>query len=598
MNILLIEPRYYTSSVQSYFPIGPAYISAILKQDGHTVHGINTNHIGGSIENALKCVLDRIGEGAFDSVAMGGLCTTFEFQKTLFHRIKHRFPHVICVGGGNLISAEPEWCFREFNVDYGIVGEGEIPARMLYKSIEDHSGIQDIPGLVYSKEGETVENRGTCVHDADQLPIPDWEAFVPKEIIKKTGVMPIFTSRSCPFHCTFCYHPKDSHYRRRSVDHVMDEIEILVGRYGIHHVTVNDELFALDKEWTESFCRSMGSLKNRVTWECQIRVNHADRHVLSMMKNSGCIRVSAGFESGSDAVLKSMKKKITVKESIKGISEIRAGGFLATGGVILGDFAETPETIGETVSFIKEHALIPVSDIGMVVPYPGSAIYQRCLSEGLIVNKEDFLKRLGYFSKLKVNMTAMDDETLLNCQEKASKEVYDWLLKSHSARDVIIEERSGNRTAMNVSCSACGARVSLEVREEGFEVIVPCSSCFYPIMVHPKDLPGLSKRLNDFETFLNTVEHLDRVVLTPSGHDVLRMSALVNIPFDRVIGFLDASPERLAHPFMGKPVFLRNKDELDRLSPETILVISRDYAQEIRRELEPIVQPWQQVIVL
>lgn len=597
MNILLIEPRYYTSSVQSYFPIGPSYIAAVLKQDGHTVHGINANLVQGGMDHLLETISSRIEDGEIDAVAMGGLCTTYEFQKTLFHDLKQKHPHVLRIIGGNLFSAEPDLCFTSFHVDYGIKGEGEVPAHMLFNAIEKGTTIDDIPGLYYKKGQELIGNRGTCLRDTDQLPMPEWEMFVPRETIQKTGVMPLFTSRSCPFHCTFCYHPGESFYRRRSVDHVMAEVECLVSSYGIHHLTVNDELFALDKSWTEAFCKAMQTYKNHVSWECQIRVNNADRHILSLMKSSGCNRVSAGFESGSDTVLTSMKKKATVTDAEHAASEIRAGGFCVTGGIILGDFAETPETIAETVAFIKKNALIPVSDIGMVVPYPGSAIYERCVSEGLIPDKEDFLRSLGYFSKLKVNMTAMDDQTLLYLQEKASEEIYDWTMKTFRAKNVKSLPNTGCcGILISFTCPTCGSEGCLETPGDDLETVATCQACFYPVMIHPKDQPKLTSRLKAFEVSLSGIERWDRVVITPAGHDALRMSALLDLPVERILGFMDASPMRMAHPFMGKPVYQRIQKELNNKSIETILVISNSYASEIQRELESHIQSWQQVI--
>ena len=210
MNILIVEPKYYTSKTQPYFPVGPAYIAASLMRDNHRVDIINANQIEGTFEDIVQRVRFEISSGDYDAIAMGGLCTTFEFQENLFNILRKDKQDILLIGGGNLISSEPEFCFERFNLDFGILGEGEIPFTELCNAIENNAKTDTIPGLIYKNGKGMTKNKNTCVRNPDDIPLPVWELFESEERLRTRDHMPVFTSRSCPYNCTFCFHPEGS----------------------------------------------------------------------------------------------------------------------------------------------------------------------------------------------------------------------------------------------------------------------------------------------------------------------------------------------------------------------------------------------------
>lgn len=588
MNILIVEPLYYTSKTQNYFPIGPAYIAAFIMQEGYHVDAINANNFDGTFENFAVYVKNKLSSGGYDVMAMGGLCTTFEFQERLFNYIRNFNKQIILVGAGNLITSEPEFCFDRFKLDFGVLGEGEIPIVKLCHAIENNLEKKTIPGLIYKQDNQLIRNKSTCVKNLDDIPMPVWDLFASKEQILERGNMPVFTSRSCPFHCTFCFHPDGSHYRRRSVANVIKEINCLYEDYGIKNFGICDELFGVDKQWTIDFCHEIKKSGMDISWECQLHVSNADQEMFEYMKSAGCTKLSMGFESGSDSILKSMKKKITVADSKKAISQVRNAGLPVTGGIIIGDFEESEQTIYETEMFIKETFLVPVSDVGMIVPYPGSQIYERCFEEKLISNKEDFLYSLGSFDKLRINMTKMSEEELLRQQEKLSMEVYSFFLQKKEGIIFEAQRLNENESLISFSCPSCGKDEQLSLCGVIPEIQRYCSECCLPVYFNPMTVPHIREKTEIFRKRIALLKDQSdySMMVTPVGHDFMRFSAVLDLHSDNILGFLDQSSQRLKHQFMNYNVYQRNEDTINKYNPDYIIVCSSKYQDEIVNEMQ------------
>jgi len=587
MKILLAEPRYYTYDRQPYFPLGPAYVAAALLQAGHAVLGLNANTTPGSAEDFAATAVAIAAREGCKAVAMGGLCTTFVFQRQVFRAVRALAPDLTLISGGNLFSSEPALCMEQFGLDFGVLGEGEATMLALADALEAGTDAAALPGVVSRREGRTrFAPAREVIRDLDTLPFPAHHVFQSPEAIAAAGAMTIYTSRSCPFRCTFCYHPKGSVYRKRSVPHVMAEIRYLHETYGITRFGFGDELFALDKTWTHAFCDALERLPFLEPWTCQMRASDADPAVLVRMRQAGCFQISMGFESGSEAVLASMKKKITTAVSRRAIANARAAGLPVTGGIILGDFAETPGTVRQTLDFIKETSLVPVSDIGLIVPYPGSTIYERCLDQGLIADKTAFIESLGDFGKLRVNMTGMADAELLALQEWASREYYAHSLahRRGTVAEVVADTPASAR--LTIACQTCGGRFPLDLHGPQFEIQRYCPHCHYPVFVDPFDVPYIDRATSAFRRAMAAFgEDAPGVWGTPVGIEFLRLSHGLGIPDARLRGFLDRSRERLEHPFLGRPVRPRDRETLREIAPAVVVVVSARYQKAILAEL-------------
>lgn len=587
MRVLIVEPRYYSFATQPYFPHGPAYVAASLIRAGHEVEVFNANMEPGTVEEVCDRVAERAAGGGCGLVAMGGLCTTWRFQAAVFRGLRRRLPRLPLASGGNLFTSEPELCMREFGLDYGIVGEGEETAVALCDALEAGTDPARVEGIALMRHGEvTLTPRRRVIADLDTLPLPAWDLFLTREQIVALGGMSVFSSRSCPFHCTFCYHPKGSYYRKRSVQSVLAEILALHERYGFHFFAFSDELMGLHKDWVRELCAAFATLPFDIGWVCQMRASDADGETLAMMREAGCMRISMGFESGSDTVLKSMRKRITTEVSKRAIATARAAGLPVTGGIIVGDYDETPRTIAESVEFIKQTALVPVGDIGFIVPFPGSQIYERAVAQGLITDRVGFIESLSDFGKLRVNMTGMSDAELIALQEWASREVYAHFLAHRRGEVLETLAEAHDRSTVRCRCQGCGEEHEREFQGLATELQFYCPACRYPLYFSPFDIPHMERATRGFrQRVLELAARGARLAVTPTGRDFMRLTEVLPEAWRAAVGFLDASDNRLAHPYMERPVRLRTKSEALALRPDAIVVCSVAHGGAIAAEV-------------
>jgi len=405
MKLLLAMP--YTT----IYPVGIAYISAALKRAGHAVDcTVFNNH-----EAFAKQV-----ENGYDFVATGGL--TSEYGKLKHITDIARKARTRTIVGGGIITSEPELMSQALQVDYGVIGEGEETIVELLSCLENNGAISSVQGLCYPEQGEYRRTASRKqIDNLDAMPWPDYESFgfdgrldtlkptdqYSYDVFDNPREYPLVASRSCPFLCTFCYHPCGNKYRQRSLDSIMEELKERVPKHRINIVGIYDELFSNNKERLYEFCRRFkeftDTLSWPVKWGCQIRVGDLDDSQLEMMKDSGCYIVSYGFESYSPDVLKSMKKYIKPEQIHTAIHKTMDHNISIQGNFIFGDVAETMDTVMETLSFWKAHLEAGIRLV-LIRAYPDSELYQYCLRKGLIKDRLRYIKN-GMVDCL--NMTQM-----------------------------------------------------------------------------------------------------------------------------------------------------------------------------------------------
>ena len=98
--------------------------------------------------------------------------------------------------------------------------------------------------------------------------------------------------------------------RKRSAKNVVDEIEYLIKHYSIDEIDFDDDTITVSREHIESICNEILSRNIKIKWECMGRVDAVDKKTVELMKKAGCDVIFFGFESGSEKILKSIKKML------------------------------------------------------------------------------------------------------------------------------------------------------------------------------------------------------------------------------------------------------------------------------------------------
>ena len=388
-NYLLVLPKESAKATgHNVFPVGIAYVSAYIKSRGHKVFTANLEFHHESTHAALKKLIET---NSIDVLGTSGLSRDYHRIKELIDTARAIKPSILIVVGGGIISGDPEPAMIALEADIGVIGQGEITMDELATALNKNISHDDIPGLIF-KRGEhyvTTEPRKD-IKDLDLLPFPDYDGFSYQDYMKQInyGAAHITASRSCPFKCTFCFHPSGDRYRKRSLDNIFKEIDMLREKYPFQLLSVSDELFAPKRDRVIEFCHRIAPYQ--LQWAVQLRVCDVDKEMLTIMKKSGCISISYGIESADDKILTSMMKKITLKQINNALELTHEIGIDIQGGLIFGDINETSESVKNSLEWYDEHPEYAL-DLNMIHIFPGTALYKNALALGIIKDPVKFL---------------------------------------------------------------------------------------------------------------------------------------------------------------------------------------------------------------
>ncbi len=376
-------------------PLGLLHVAAYV--ENFTKHHIEV--IDAQVEQLSYSELkDRIRSFSPDVVGMTAMTMTMVDVIKTAKIVKHINKHCPIVLGGAHVYLFPEETISLENIDYLVIGEGEIAFKELLDNIEDNEKIKDVPGLVFKSNGQII-NTGLrrFIHNLDQLPFPA-RHLVPyqqyKSLLARGRVVTtIFTSRGCPFSCTFCGRPHlGKQFRARSAKHVVDEIEVCLNM-GISEFLFYDDTFTIDKQRAIDICNEIIDRKLEIGWDIRTRVDTINEDIIKLLKKAGCQGIHYGVESGTEKVLKLLNKGITIPQ-VKEIFDLtRKNGIPILAYFMIGNPHETLKDIKQTFQMMKE--LNPdYVHLTVLTPFPGTRIYFDGLKNGII--KEDYWR---HFSK-------------------------------------------------------------------------------------------------------------------------------------------------------------------------------------------------------
>jgi anaerobic magnesium-protoporphyrin IX monomethyl ester cyclase len=382
LNILLIEAPYDYGRMEAmtkpHFPLGLGYIASYLRRQGHQVR-LLLSLTPEDLPHQFQTFNPQV-------VGVGCMTPTFPQAVAICREVKNRSNAVTVLGGPHVTALQKEILEVQPEIDYVVVGEGELTITELCQMLE-HSDREasQIQGLVYRTADGTVQAtpRRDLIKDVDSLPFPardlvDMSRLGTHKYIDVGRVSAtMISSRGCPFKCAFC----SSHitmgkvYRFRSAENVLAEIDELVNRYRVNHIAFEDDTFTLNRDRVETICRGLIKGNHDLTWYCLSRVESMDLELARLMRHAGCRLVSFGIESGNPDILQKIHKKISLPAARQAIEACYQAGLRSQCTFILGFPFDTQKTMADTLHFAQE--LSPTIAIFFaLVPYPGTEMYQ------------------------------------------------------------------------------------------------------------------------------------------------------------------------------------------------------------------------------
>ena len=358
------------------------------------------------------------------------------------------FPHVLrcasivkkygdipVVVGGPHPSAFPKETLEEIpDIDFCVVGEGEVSFYNLVATIKSGGSSSNVQGISYRENGKVHRTFPyPLIQDLDEIPFPARD-LLPTHIYYSPTTKRVsnrlcgnmVTSRGCPYDCTYCESKViwTRQARTRSIDNVIGEIEECVTKYGIGEINFHDDILPLDRKRTIELCKEMIRRKIDVDWVCMSRVNIAWEDMMQWMKKAGCKRIMFGLESGSNTILKNIKKKATIEQAHEAVKICKKVGIETMGSFMIGNIGETEETVRESIQLAKDLKL-DIASFFVTIPYPGTDLYTEAVEKGYLdkeINWDDFTVVGKGIPPL--NLPGLTAEQMQYWQARALREFY------------------------------------------------------------------------------------------------------------------------------------------------------------------------------
>lgn len=221
-------------------------------------------------------------------------------------------------------------------------------------------------------------------------PHPPLEQYVPircHQGLKKGlfRIIPVMTTRGCPYDCDFCcvhdiYGPRVRHVPVENV------VRYLIESGGKRFMFLDDNIVG-DLRYARDLFRAIKPL--RIKWVGQASLSFAlDKESLKLAADSGCGGLFFGLESVSESRLGKMRKSFrTIKELERAIREIMGHGIIMMASVIFGFDEDTDDTFGETLEFLNRNR-VGSAAFNILTPYPGTRTYRQLKGENRLLTED------------------------------------------------------------------------------------------------------------------------------------------------------------------------------------------------------------------
>jgi anaerobic magnesium-protoporphyrin IX monomethyl ester cyclase len=431
-RVLLLHPYNVLEGYHYAVPqVALGYLAQALKDAGFTdVHVKDAQLFRWSPDDVLRYVTELRP----DVIGLRVWSHQVRVVNEYVERVQAALPNARFIVGGPHITTSPSYITSNPHLDFGIAGEAEEGFPLAVRYLQGvNVELQTIPGLVW-RTGESFrvnpvskrEDLDAFGVDWDILNLPAYHAINQRTTAydhrrSRNGF--IFTTRGCPYPCTYCAAgvTNGKRIRAHSAARAMEDIITLYEKYGVRHFNIMDDNFTFYKEHVLEFCDAFLSIRHRlpgVTFHNPngVRVDRLDDEMLGMMRHCGWKWLHIGIESGSANTLKRMKKRLDLDVCINNIAMIRRHGIKVWGFFILGYKDETREDMEETINFAVKSEL-NAATFSLFSPIPGTEVYGELLHSGQIA--PDYIMS-GYMStKTHVYAAGVTAEDLHKLQRKA-----------------------------------------------------------------------------------------------------------------------------------------------------------------------------------
>ncbi len=315
-----------------------AYIAAICDRAGHEVRFTRGDLVNGDVAIVLSSLVDYRNETAWaDEMRARG----------------------VTVGFVGLAASKMPELFADHS-DFILRGEPE-------EAVGRLAGGEKLQGICESKQ----------IADLDSLPYPRWDLLRVAGGRTLGTPLPVLASRGCPEFCTYCPHRILAGYRARSVQNIVEEVELLCAEYGRPYLIFRDPLFTEDRDRVLAFCDEIISRRLSIRFDVETRLDRLDPALLDRARAAGLSRISYGVESVSPQTLKRVGRRPIPEAHHREITRYcRKIGIVTVAFYVLGFSTDDWQSVAATIDFAIEMDST-LAQFKLLTPYPGTPLFKQ-----------------------------------------------------------------------------------------------------------------------------------------------------------------------------------------------------------------------------
>jgi len=287
--------------------LGLMYLSRALRDSGHEARCLFLP----TTDNLLR-EIDRFGP---DLLCYGTTTGLHRYYMRVNHYIK-RHRKIFSVFGGMHPTFEPD-IIRDPAIDAVCIGEGEPALVELANRLQAGESVADVANFHVKENGVIHRNPvRPLIQDLDAIGFPDRDLIYANKLYANSPMKVFITSRGCVGRCSYCFHSgygmlydngPGRYLRRRSVEHVVAEIEAVRRRYPLAFVHFTDDMFNFNRAWQEEFLHAYKRAVN-LPFSAIFMIDWTEPDLLQLYKEAGCVNIRIAFETASDDLKKELER--------------------------------------------------------------------------------------------------------------------------------------------------------------------------------------------------------------------------------------------------------------------------------------------------
>jgi len=397
MRVLLVEPLKIPWEMMgdvAALPLGLAQLAGCLEQAGIPVEILDAN----ALRLGWKDLAAAIAQAGPDLI---GLTVHTPFVPEVSRAVglaRQAAPRAtIALGGPHVTFTVAETLATMPEVDLIARGEGDQIIVDLARALAAGTALDEVPGVSFRRDGQIVETPLPPPVDVTRLPAPAFH-LLPMDRYRWTQMGGTFgtliASRGCPFQCTFCSEwPFWRRWRPYDPEAVLDQLDLLVNRYGRHNIWFGDDCFNVDRDHIAAIGEGILRRGLKLNWYYQGRADLLVKYqdLLPLLRRAGNRMVQIGIEAAGDEQRDELNKQLRTSTVEEAVRLLRRHDIVCQGMLIVGLPDDSARTFAQKVQLVNELDI----DFPVFVFYtlfPGTPTYDAAVAAGQITLPADYAR--------------------------------------------------------------------------------------------------------------------------------------------------------------------------------------------------------------